>query len=105
MSDTGTSPCSAPTSSCACAVFGSDAIRTICATALHRDLRQLLEGLAHLLGRVLVVLELPGEVLLVRAEIEEPVARQVEHDHLRLAALAASLRLIDDDADRVRRLG
>jgi len=69
---------------------------------LHRNLRQLLERLAHLLGRVLVVLELALQVALVRAKVEVAMPGQVERDRLGLPGFPAAKRLVDDDADRVR---
>src|SRR5439155_24524357 len=69
---------------------------------LHADLGQAREGLAHPVGRVLVVLELAVHVALVRTQVEVAVTREVEGDDLRLAGLLAPEGLVDHDADRLR---
>src|SRR5262249_56418970 len=69
------------------------------------DLRHAAQRLLDLRRRVLVVLQLAGEELLVRAEVEVAVAGQVEENRLALAVFLASQRLVDGDFDRVRRFG
>src|SRR5262245_60158694 len=64
-------------------------------TRSARDPRQVRERLVDLLGRVLVVLELAGEIRLVGGQIEEAVAGQVEHDRLPLAIGPASDSIVD----------
>src|SRR5881396_3296437 len=71
----------------------------------HGDLRQVRERLAHLLRRVLVVLELAVHVALIRTEIEVAVPGQIERDRLRFSGFLTTKCLVDDDADRVGRLG
>ena len=69
------------------------ALRTAVGRATHPwlDLRQVLLCLANRLLGILEILELPGEVLLVRTHVEMSVAREVEEDHLFLPRLLAFL--------------
>ena len=47
----------------------------------------------------------PEKISVVRGHVERAVARQVEQDHALLAGLARGLGLVEDGADRARRLG
>src|SRR5262245_56359024 len=62
---------------------------------LRLHLGKMPEGFRHLLGRILVVLELPGQIRLVGREVEEPVTAEVEDDRLLLAFLLALERFVD----------
>src|SRR5881296_34952 len=73
--------------------------------SLRLHLGQMRERLRDLLGGVLVVLELAGQIGLVGAQVEEAVAAQVEDDGLLLALLLALERLVDGAADGVQEGG
>src|SRR5437667_459325 len=51
------------------------------------------------------VLEVAGEVVVVRGHVEVPVAREVEEDRPLLAGLVGFPRDLERAVDRVRRLG
>src|SRR5215212_8544571 len=54
--------------------------------------------------RMLVVLHRSGKVAVVRREIEEPMPTEIEEDRSCLAGFSGLERLVDGDANRVRRL-
>ena len=64
--------------------------------------RQLGQGFLDLLLRVGVVLQVPGEELLVRGHVAQSVAAEAEDDALLLVRLAAAEGLADGAADGVR---
>ena len=70
----------------------------------HLDHRERGQRGLDLLERVLVVLEVAGQVALVGRQVEVAVAAQVEQDDLGLAGLAGRQRLVDRHADGVGRL-
>ena len=65
----------------------------------------MLQRLLHPLRRVLEVLELAGEVRVVRRHVDVAVAGEVEEDGPLLPLLLRLERLVDRGPDRVRRLG
>src|SRR3954471_6217103 len=81
-----------------------DGARGSISASRSTDGRQTRERRLDLLARVLVVLERTVEIPLVRREVEVTVAAQVEQDDLRLTGLFGGKRLVDRDADLVRRL-
>src|SRR5438093_10503767 len=87
------------------AVGGGPGHRSTCSPPLRRDLRHLRERLRDLRSRVLVVLQLPGEVGLVSAAIEVAVAREVEEERLTPAVALTAQGLVDRNAHGMRGLG
>ena len=76
-----------------------------CRFTSHLDLGQARQRGLHLLRGVLEVLELARHVALVGGEVEVAVTAEVERDDLPVSRGLAAERLVDDDPDRVGRLG